>query len=709
MGRTTPKPSRLSRLLRSAPSADLARLPIALNLRALSIAEGLRAALSVAVIVGLSGWLDEPQLLSAALGALLTCLCDIGGPIRRRVPVLLGFAVLGGLTLGLGGLARAAGVWVALPAGVFGLFCMAFARVWGQAAMQMGGLLSSVLVLSLDRALPVPLAALNLGLLFFSGGLWAALLTLVIWQLHPSLPARRAVAGAYRALADLVADLRALIAEGVTDEAAWERHARAHRRGVRDAIETARAEMLDATRVLGASNNRSAQSMIRLEAVDQIFGALIALSEMLEQHTAIRPECDRLLRRLRPLLIVLGAGIVDDAVKIAPLNRSIALLEDDLRTLPEAVPERAIFASIVERLQIAATLAVPDNYMPGAWLDGRPPPLAGRLMLPLKANLAWDSLALRHALRAAAVAAPALAYTLIWYNPYAHWLTITIIATMQPYYAATFTRAVERIGGTVLGGVVAALVGLVCRTPLAMTIALFPLCMAAMAVRTVNFGLFMAGLTPLVVLLVEVGDATQSEWTVLAMRTGFTLAGGLLALAGCYALWPSWEPARVRREVMAAIAAHAAYAEAELSFLLGEADAAAVERARRAAGLASNNVEASVSRALLEPGQATRDRLEAALVIDAALRRFAGRVSAMQLDPALCETLPPATWRAWRDWIAGSMRGLAGGQARLAPRPPLQAGPRAEALQRIARQIELMAAVVDRAVVSDNVGKGATA
>ena len=52
---------------------------------------------------------------------------------------------------------------------------------------------------------------------------------------------------------------------------------------------------------------------------------------------------------------------------------------------------------------------------------------------------------------------------------------------------------------------------------------------------------------------------------------------------------------------------------------------------------------------------------------------------------------------------------LAAGQGRLAARPPIAAGPRAEAMQRMARQIELMAAVVDRAVGGDTVAQGGRA
>ena len=97
-----------------------------------------------------------------------------------------------------GGLARGLGLAVALPLGAFGLFALSFARVYGQAAQQIGMLLSFALIFALDRPLPDLATAAALAAGFIAGGLWATLLTLVIWRLHPFLPARRAVAEAYR-------------------------------------------------------------------------------------------------------------------------------------------------------------------------------------------------------------------------------------------------------------------------------------------------------------------------------------------------------------------------------------------------------------------------------------------------------------------------------------------------------------------------------
>ena len=238
--------------------------------------------------------------------------------------------------------------------------------------------------------------------------------------------------------------------------------------------------------------------------------------------------------------------------------------------------------------------------------------------------------------------------------------------TMQPFVALTYARALERVGGTIVGGLIAAVIATVCTTPIAIAAALFPLAVVALAVRPASFGLFIACLTPLVVLLSELGQPGDSELTIAAMRALYSVIGGGLAVVASLLLWPSWEPERVARDLRVAILTHGAYARAELGVLLGEATAEQVEAARRAAGMASNNLEATLQRALLEPGGASA-RVEAALTIDAALRRMAGRLSAMHL--ADHSTHDPAAWHAWADWIENGARALAEGAAALPPVP----------------------------------------
>lgn len=676
----------------SAP--DLARLPISVNLRAISLAEGFRAALSVSVIIALGQFIDFPPLREAALGALLTCICDPGGPISRRIPVLLSFTFLGALVTAGFGLVRELGPAYALPLGVLGLFCSSFARVYGQAPQQLGGLLSTVQILALDRGDASVTEAGIIGLSFIGGALWATLLTMVIWRIYPFLPARKAVSECYRQLADLVGDLHALTRTPGTSDADWDAHARIHRRAARDAIEAARTIVMDTLRARGAASNRAAQAVIRMETADQIFGALIAMSDMLEHGSdEERRAVERVLRRMRPVLLILARAVLtEDTSTHGRIDRAIEAIAADEALLPQGSPIIGVIDRIANRLRIAHTVVIPANRPLAASTAGDAPPLWQQVIRPLRANLTWKSPALRHAVRTAVTAAPALAFTMFWFTPYDHWLTITIVATMQPYYSLTYTRAIERIAGTAAGGVIAALVGLVCTTPIGIAVAMFPLAMLALAVRAVSLGMFMAALTPLIVLLVETGAPDTGEWQIAVTRAALTTIGGIIAVGSGLLLWPARERELVAAEVRNAIAAHGAYAEADFSSLIGETTSTARGQARRAAGVASNTLEALITRAMLDPTRKNPEKLEAAMVVDAALRRCAGRLSTLPHDPAI-QTLDPAKIRIWRDWVAGSLRLLANGQTDLPPRPENTG---IEALGRIARQIELMAGAADR-------------
>ncbi len=641
------------------PEEDLRRLPVQMDLRAISLAEGVRAALAVAALLIVNEWIGSVLLVEAALGALLTCLCDGGGPIRRRVPGLLSFGVLGALATAGFGLLREMPVPVVVPIAAFALFCTSFARIWGPVPMQVGNLLSVVVIIALTHQLAWA-AALPMAGALLGGSLWALLLTMVIWRLHPYGPARQAVAECYRALAALAADLRARVGTEADPEA-WAAHARAHRRAVRDALETARQTTMDAASGRGSPGIRLAQTLLRLEAAEQVFGALIAMADLLERERdpATRAAADRILRLLRPaLLVVAQAAARDDPGRTGRLDQVIRQIE----AIPPASLRR-VARALTERLRIAATLAEAGGVAHDVPVDAAGPGWRVRVMEPVRANLGWDSAILRHAARAGVVAVPAFAFTLGWPRPYSYWITIMLVLTLQPYFALTWQRALERIGGTVAGGVVAAALAIVCTTGLRTAAAFLPLAMLAFAARRVSFAAFVSLLTPMLILLIELARPGTSELGIAELRAIYAAAGGLLAVAGCLALWPSWEPDRLAQERTAAIGAHARYA----GTVLANAPAADDEGARRAAGVASNNLEAAISRALVEPhpGVAARERLEATMVVDATLRRLAGQLAAVQLDPARAGQ----GGSAWRAWIPAALDALQVERTTLPPQP----------------------------------------
>ncbi|MGE7415662.1 FUSC family protein [Methylobacterium tarhaniae] len=686
------KPSSLRRGTLREPGPDLARLPVAPDLTGINIAEGLRAAIAFASIILLEWWLAWPPLLTMALAASLTCFCDIGGPIRPRLRALLAFAGLGGVVWGAFGVMEGYGPALVLPVASVVIFACTFARVWGVPAQTVGNVLVVVLCLALDRALSVQQGVVVAGM-FWAGGLWAAFLALVVWRLHPYRPAHAAIGAVWRGLSRLARDLRRLSADPQgTEPAVWEAHARGHRRAVRDAIEAARTLVLDLARSRARLSERNARALIRLEAAEQLFGVMIALSDYLERATpAQRRQAAKLLRLLPPMLTILARAIRRDRpVDLRRIERALARA----KPAPDADPAyRRMAERILDRVRIGAKLSGPEDLAGGGGLAGAPaPPWRETVMQPLRANLTWSSANLRHAVRATAVALPALAVTVWWPGPFTHWLTITVVLTMQPFYAATWQRALERIGGTVLGGVIGAVLAFYATSPPILAAMMVPLSVIGFAARGVSYGTFIACLTPLVVVLVELVEPGHSSWEIVGMRALFTVLGGAVAVLASLLLWPLWEPGRVRDALRTALQTHARYADAVIAERLGDGSSAAAEAAARAAGLASNNLEAALSRALQEPMRRGRSRIEAAMIADATLRRMAGRLAILRHEP---EPAGPdaASWRAWRDWLTQALAAMASGD-RLPPKPD---GAESAAFGRIAAQVELLAGTLRRA------------
>ena len=659
------------------PGADPTRLPVGLDLRGISLVEGVRAGLAAALPVAGSVWLHAPILNLAALGALLTCIVDPGGPLRRRLPILLGMTIGGAIMLGGFAWLRNFGIAVTLLAAVPTLFCAGFVRVWGAPALALGNLLAVVLLLGTDTALPAGEAAATAGL-FAAGGGWALLLTLAIWRVYPYGPARRAVADVWFELARLTR----LIGRGVeaAHEGAWDSQARAGRGAVRSAIERARETLMDTVNARGPASGPAAQNLMRLEAADQLFSTLIALSDTLEDTgPAPRKIAEILLRRLRPMLIVLAGAIERERLDRQPrLERSIAAMLADAAANPTL---RHLARALGERLYTAIKLIDPSQYLPGSGAQGDAGvPWRTRLLAPLQANASFASASARHALRVGTVVGAALAATLVWHGPYTHWLTITLVLVMQPFFATTWQRSLERVGGTLLGGVFAAGMSTLLHSRLHLAALLPALGALALAVKQVSYGVYIAVYTPVVILLVENLHAGEDQVHIALARAGFTILGGVIAIAANALLWPSWEPEQVRRNLFATIGTHAAYARCVLASKPSDA-------LRRAAGLASNNLEASLQRAMHEPRRGSRAQLAAVLVADAALRRIAGRLAAIALHPSLnLASLTSA-------WVVESLTAMAE-STRPPPRPDDRTG--VEMLDRLARQVELLAGTLEK-------------
>jgi uncharacterized membrane protein YccC len=180
-----------------------------------------------------------------------------------------------------------------------------------------------------------------------------------------------------------------------------------------------------------------------------------------------------------------------------------------------------------------------------------------------------------------------------------------VLVVLQPQTGATFIKVVQRVVGTVLGGVIAAGIAWAVHDMLGILAVVFILAAVSVALLPVNYAAFSIFLTPTFVLLAEVN---AGDWHLAHLRILNTLLGGVLALVGARLLWPDAGRARVEQQIAVAIQALRDYLTkiAEYERSRGDESAARdINEARRAVGLAVLNADAAFQWRLGEVGAAT--------------------------------------------------------------------------------------------------------
>jgi uncharacterized membrane protein YccC len=717
--------------LQPSPSAALAAALLSrlnrlvpLDLGAINVMAGLRAAFACALPV-LIGELSGYDALSwVAIAGFWGCLADSGGAWNDRLAAMGAFTAVGAVGCFLGTL-------VDPDAGLAVLFAFAWcflcslARVYGNAASIVGLLLNSAVLVTLGLPGNGLHEALKIGGLTIAGGLWAMVLALLLWRLQPYGPARKAVARCWMALAGYSAALSQLQRHQAGDGAQWSSLASTQRRVTREAVENAR-DIVIATRRSRAGITAQGQGLLALLAdADQVYAALIGLNELLEAASAATSGL-----RLRRLVRVILGRLAGRAEGLAEaVGGAAARQQPDLHGLIDQL-QRQLDAGEATRAHAytAELLRQVARWIDAAYDNlGQPQTrqthltamveqaVARRLRVAelvgtLRANLNFQSIALRHALRLALTAALAVLATRLFDISRGYWISITAIVVLQPYMVETWRRTFDRIAGSVLGGLVAAWLMQLVAAPLQMALLIFPLSVVAFALRSVNYALFMLCMTPLVVLIAELFQTGGIGDPHLATLRAFdSILGGLLGLAASFLLWPSWETPQLPRQLADAVRAHRDY----LLVVLGakpDARDQDIGAARRQAGLASNNAEGSLQRVLTETHLRSRSDAEPALIVLACLRRMGGAIVTLSLLPQFRAGAAPQPQLApLRRWADESLSDLAQAlearrrpaalpappplaaeqRGNTAPEPPLQAITRNELL-RFGRQLEVL-------------------
>jgi uncharacterized membrane protein YccC len=250
----------------------------------------------------------------------------------------------------------------------------------------------------------------------------------------------------------------------------------------------------------------------------------------------------------------------------------------------------------------------------------------------LARDLTWSSAVLRHALRVAAASAAAVAITSGMHIERGYWLTLSVIVILQPYTSSTFQKGLQRVGGTIGGGLLAAALLALVHAKWEMVALIFIGAAVTVALLPINYTLYSLFLTPTFILLAEVN---ATDWHLVWLRVGNTAAGAALAYAAAWLLWPASERGLVRDELAAALRALADYTRC-----VGECDDRIVAVSRRAFHVALENAEASLQRLI---GDARDEEVEGHMALLTYARRYALALSAVAASTPQRWRLQPLT------------------------------------------------------------------
>lgn len=661
-----------------------------------SLSEGLRAACAATSMLVVGDVWHRPDFAWAAIGAFWTCLADAAGSNRMRLASMAGFAVLSTLcgTLaamasGLGIAAAALAVFVFAAGGALG-------RVWGPAVAQVTILSATACVVMIDRPAHAFDDAIRLGGVYLAGCVWATLLSLVVWRIHPFEPSRIALERAFNRLADVCRDCARLLEREHADFGEWSHHVAHYRGEARSAIESVRGALERVAPARSDLREIHANLLIALADAEHVFTFLIGVSDACERQHGTLQGRRRVIRTLTALDAVLreNGRQMASASRVQPMrqhSRFVRLAKLLERELDEPLAAHGIASPVELEVVLDERKRVPDAVRDALV----------RARIAWRANLTWNSIGLRHAARSGVATTIGFLAVRALHLPFGYWATMAILLILQPSIATTWPRSLERAAGSIVGGLIAAVIGMLIHSPIVVSIAVFPLIVATMALRPVSYSLFVMFLTPAFVLVAGFATPGAHEFGYAVARLANNVLGCVIAFVATFVLWPTREPDDFRERLSAALGANLDY----LSRALAGGDAPRVlEQSRRVAGIASNQAEASLQRARLESLNHTGAHW-IALTALALCRRVAGTAARAHLRAAHGQA--DTRTAAWITQCRGAMLESIEQSRTPVVLPSAHVERRARVAADAVHQVELLATVVEQYIGGAGEGRRA--
>lgn len=501
-------------------------------LAALRVALALAAPLLVGLAVG-----RRDLAVLATIAALFTAIVEPGGGYGRHLRVYAVMTVLNALVtilaIAAAGHAIAAGL-VMLALGVIAGAVTAWGSVPGSVAP------TCLILFIVAQAFHPSPELLPAVIAVAAGSAWVAMISVLPWPIAPYAPADIAVAGAWRAIADL--------AGRPSDDRL--------RESAITALDAARDGVASVRSRRPGWSNQSARLWASLVAGSRVVSLVTAVDDERRREAAepdIRHAMDGVLAAVADAARDLSIRVIDPAhdVPTGTLATAVAALRATGPD-PSGLTGPALHSALIARGRLRSAMRLERRIGDARDALALPePPRAHiersrRSQAPASLRTAFDprSTGLRHGLRlglatgASVGVFTALAGTPVIGITHGQWVSIALVGVLRPTLGDSVPVAAQRAVGTALGAVVAlVLLALLSGSPWALAGAIVLVGAIAAWLEPVNYLWFIVMFTPLSLLMSAWGlglDAAIALERLIA--TGIACGGGLLLVAFA---WPT--------------------------------------------------------------------------------------------------------------------------------------------------------------------------
>lgn len=215
-------------------------------------------------------------------------------------------------------------------------------------------------------------------------------------------------------------------------------------------------------------------------------------------------------------------------------------------------------------------------------------------------NISFSSTIFRHSLRltAALILGGIAGKFLPFQNVY--WILMTIIIIMRPGYGLTKQRSIQRVIGTIIGGIIAFSILSLAPNHLVLSILVILCILLGFSFTQSNYTVSATFVTMYIVFIY--GILTTDFLNVIQFRIFDTLTGALLAFLANHFLWPTWEYIKAPEYLEKAIIANRNYLKEIFVYYTNKGEVSTAYRlARKNAFIEIGNLMASFQRMSQEP------------------------------------------------------------------------------------------------------------